>query len=128
MIQKFEKSFHNIVELVETNPLMYNTLHFDQYPRLVIPSNILQFSANNSKFEKKKIKVQVFVWRSWYRRNRFRNVLSKTFRMIYDTPTWKIVGDEEKNIPPPILSIIQTKKTHSKTKKANVLTHYTLGM
>ena len=39
------------------------------------------------------------------RRNLFRNVLSKTFRMIYDKPTyqsWKLIGDEENNIPPPV--------------------------
>ena len=36
------------------------------------------------------------------RQNQFGNVLSKTFRMIYDTPikAEKLVGDEE-NIPPP---------------------------
>ena len=34
-----------------------------------------------------------------------RNVLSKTFRMIYDTPTKcekLVIGDEENNIPPPL--------------------------
>ena len=45
------------VELVETNPLMYSTLDFDQYSLLAISLNIYQFSANNSKtdlkFEKK---------------------------------------------------------------------------
>ena len=39
------------VELDETNPLTYNTLHFDQYLRLNIRSNIFLFSAINSKTE-----------------------------------------------------------------------------
>ena len=36
MIPKFEKSFRKFVEQVETNPLINNTLLFDQYPRLSI--------------------------------------------------------------------------------------------
>ena len=38
------------------------------------------------------------------RQNLFLNVLSKTFRMIYDTSTKaeKLVGDEENIIPPPL--------------------------
>ena len=51
------KSFQKFVEHVETNPLIYNTLYFDQFPRLAIRSNIFRFSANNlktnPKFEKK---------------------------------------------------------------------------
>ena len=43
-ISKFEKkSFHKFVEHVETNLLINNTLHFDQYPRLAICSNIFVF-------------------------------------------------------------------------------------
>ena len=51
MIPKFEKGFHSFVELVETNPLIYNTLHFDQYSRGL---NIFRVLANNLKlkFEK----------------------------------------------------------------------------
>ena len=30
MIQKFEKASHKFVELVKTNLMIYNTLHFDQ--------------------------------------------------------------------------------------------------
>ena len=52
-----KKNFHWFVELVKTNPLMYNTWHFDQYSRVAICLNIFWFSANNSKpnlkFEKK---------------------------------------------------------------------------
>ena len=51
MTLKFEKSFDKFVEYVETNPLICNTLHFDQYSRLNIRSNIFLFSANNSKNE-----------------------------------------------------------------------------
>ena len=41
MISKFEKAFHKFVELVDTNPLIYNTLHFDQYSRpLFVIANI----------------------------------------------------------------------------------------
>ena len=36
-----------------TNPLIYNTLHFDQYSRIVIRLKKFRFSAKNSKFEKK---------------------------------------------------------------------------
>ena len=31
-----KKNFHYFVELIETNPLMYNTLQYDQYSRLAI--------------------------------------------------------------------------------------------
>ena len=52
-----EKTFHKFVELDKSNPLIYNTLHFDQYSRLPICLNIFQFYASNSnsntKFEKK---------------------------------------------------------------------------
>ena len=58
MIPKFEKkTSHQFVELFESNPLTYNTLHFDQYSRLSIRLNIFWFSAKisktNLKFEKK---------------------------------------------------------------------------
>ena len=40
------------------------------------------------------------------RLNLFQNVLSKTFQIIYDTPIkdekWKLVGNEENNIPFPL--------------------------
>ena len=49
MITKLEKSFHKFVEIVETNPLICKTLHFDQYSRLAICFNIFRFSAINSK-------------------------------------------------------------------------------
>ena len=45
MISKFEKKNHKLVEHVETNPLKNNTLHFDQYPRLSICSNIFRCSS-----------------------------------------------------------------------------------
>ena len=45
-----KKAFHQFVELVETNSLIYNTLHFDQYSRLAFRFNIFRFSTN-SKFE-----------------------------------------------------------------------------
>ena len=57
MIPKLKKKkvFHEFVELVESDPLIYNTLRFDQYWRGL---NIFCFFlANNSKtilkFEKK---------------------------------------------------------------------------
>ena len=54
---KFEKKyFHWFVDLVESNPLIYNTLQFDQYSRITVRLNIYCFSAKisktNSKFEK----------------------------------------------------------------------------
>ena len=48
MIPKFEKCFRKIVELVETNPLIYETLHFHQYSRLTNRFNIFQFSVIKS--------------------------------------------------------------------------------
>ena len=39
------KTFHLFVELVETNPLMYNILQFDEYSRLAILLHIFRFSA-----------------------------------------------------------------------------------
>ena len=54
MITKFEKkASHWFVELVESNPLIYNTLHFGQYSRIVIVLNIFRFSAKNSKTNSK---------------------------------------------------------------------------
>ena len=55
IIPKFEKkAFHQLVELVESNPLIHNTFDFDQYSRLSIRLNIFWFSAKKvkSKFEK----------------------------------------------------------------------------
>ena len=50
MIPKFKKkNFHKFVEHVETNPLIYKTLHFDQYSHLAIRLNIFRFSGTNSK-------------------------------------------------------------------------------
>ena len=50
MIPKLKKkSFHKFVELVETNRLIFKTLHFGQYSPLVIRSNIFLFLAINSK-------------------------------------------------------------------------------
>ena len=49
---EINKTFQ-FVELVESNPLMYNTLPFDQYSRLAIRFNTFQFLVSNSKFEKK---------------------------------------------------------------------------
>ena len=57
MIPKFEKPSHSFVELVESNPMVYNTFHFDQYSHLSIHLNSFRFlakiSKTNSKFEKK---------------------------------------------------------------------------
>ena len=36
-------AFHYFVELVETNPLMHNTLHIDKYSRITICLNIFIF-------------------------------------------------------------------------------------
>ena len=57
MIRKCEKkAFHWFAELVESNPLIYNTFKFDQYSHLVIRLNIFRFPAiyseTNLKFEK----------------------------------------------------------------------------
>ena len=49
----WKKAFHRFVELVETNLLICNILHFDQYSRLAIRLNIFLFSANNSKTKSK---------------------------------------------------------------------------
>ena len=46
-IWTLEKSLQIFVELIETNPLMYNTLQFDQYSRLSISFNFF-----GQKFEK----------------------------------------------------------------------------
>ena len=44
-----EKKNHKFVELVVSNPLMCNTLHYDQYSHLTICLNTFRFLANNSK-------------------------------------------------------------------------------
>ena len=44
-----KNALNYFVELVKRNPLIYNTLHFDQYSRLAFPLNIFLFSAINSK-------------------------------------------------------------------------------
>ena len=49
MNPKFKKSFHKFVEHVDTNPLINNTLNFDQYSCLAICFDIFRFSAINSK-------------------------------------------------------------------------------
>ena len=54
MIPKLEKkTFHWLVEVVETNPLVYNTLHFDQYSHLTTLLNIFWFSAKITKIDLK---------------------------------------------------------------------------
>ena len=52
MFSKFQKSFP-LVELFETNLLIYNALNFDQYSHLAISFVIFRFSANNSKMNLK---------------------------------------------------------------------------
>ena len=51
-----KKAFHYFLELIETHPLIYNTLQFDQYSQLAILLNIFQdlakISKNNLKVEK----------------------------------------------------------------------------
>ena len=49
LIRNLKKAFHLFVELVETNPLIYSTLHFDHYSRLDISLIIFRFLVNNSK-------------------------------------------------------------------------------
>ena len=44
-----KKNIHKFVELVETNPLIYNTLHFEHYLRLATRSNIFRYSSDESK-------------------------------------------------------------------------------
>ena len=43
MILLLEKTFHKFVEHVETNPLIFNTLHFDKYSCLTIRLKKLWF-------------------------------------------------------------------------------------
>ena len=45
MISKFKKKFQ-FVELVETNPLKYNTLNFDQYLHFAILEYFLVSAIN----------------------------------------------------------------------------------
>ena len=53
MIPKFEKkAFHYFLELGETNSLIYNTLHFDQYSLLAIRFNIFGFQPIIRNFKK----------------------------------------------------------------------------
>ena len=54
MIPKMKKNLkiHLFVELVETNPLMYNTLHFDQYSLLAIRLNIFRINFLRKFFKK----------------------------------------------------------------------------
>ena len=56
LFRNLKKVFRQFVELVESNPLIYNTLHFDQYSRLTILLDIFRYSAKisktNYKFEK----------------------------------------------------------------------------
>ena len=44
-----KKTFHQFEEFIEYNPLIYNTLQFDQYWRLAICLNIFWFSVKISK-------------------------------------------------------------------------------
>ena len=115
LIWTLKNVFHYLVELVETNLLIYNTLQFDQYSRLSILLKIVWFSVanlkKNSKFEKGVLLLCRACWdksieiyhqrfrikmkysdsfegrrnRLWYRLNRFQNVLSKTFQLTFDT-------------------------------------------
>ena len=56
-----KKASHLSVDLVKKNPLIYNTLYFDQYSHLAVRLNIFRFSADKSetnlKFEKKKFRL-----------------------------------------------------------------------
>ena len=54
LFKNLKKAFHHFVELVKTNLLLCNTMHFDQYSLLAILLNIFLFSANNSKTNLKK--------------------------------------------------------------------------
>ena len=44
-----KKAFYEYLDLVKTNPLIYNTLKFDQYSRFAISLNI--FLVFDQKFE-----------------------------------------------------------------------------
>ena len=55
-----KKAFHKFLEHVQTNPLIYNTLHFDPYSRFSICSNIFRFSANNLKKNSNSEKTTTF--------------------------------------------------------------------
>ena len=58
MISKFEKkAFHWFLKLVETNPLIYNTLHFDQYSPLFICSNICLAMKFGTKITSNRLKL-----------------------------------------------------------------------
>ena len=63
MIPKYEKKkIHQFVELVELNPFIDNTLHFNQYSRVL---NIFWFSADNLKTKLKlKKKLSTIVCRA----------------------------------------------------------------
>ena len=49
LIWNLKKAFNYFVELLETNPLIYNTLQFDKYSRLAILLINFYFLAENSK-------------------------------------------------------------------------------
>ena len=59
-----KKASHLFVKFVESNPLIYNTVKFDQYSRLAIRLNIFRFSANNSKTNQKYVKSFQLVCRA----------------------------------------------------------------
>ena len=62
---KFEKSLPLVcIQLLRTNPLIYNTMHFDQYSRPAIRLNILSVSSSNSKMNLKFEKKVPFVRRA----------------------------------------------------------------
>ena len=47
------------VEIVETNLLIHNTLHFDQYSCIAIRLNFFRFSATNLKTNSKFVEIKI---------------------------------------------------------------------
>ena len=129
-VGNLKKGFHKFVELVEMSPLTYNTLLFDQYSRLFIRLNIFRFSAINSTTNLKKslpllcrarwdesihvkhqrFRIKTKSWSSFEVRGTDRQAesisectlkdLSKFNDIWHAYQSWKLVDDEEKNIPP----------------------------
>ena len=66
----FKKAISSFIELIKTNPLMYYIKYLGQKWSPAIRSKIVEQTDGQAD-----------------RRNRFRNVLSKIFQVIYDMPT-----------------------------------------
>ena len=114
-IQNLKIAFHYFSELVKTKPLIHNTLNFDQYLLIIWiffcfrpfirklirnlkkktfylfvelgETNPLMYNNEHFRFKKRPaIPLKIEVWyRLRDRLKRFRNALSKAFRMIYES-------------------------------------------